>query len=302
VTPGVTFPSSLFLSVQEGQTVAFEQATGKFIRAETQNALKLPTGLRGRGNNVIISGLYSPSSGSPFTTGTKYFADPNTPGFLTTTANDWYVGVATASNQLLVNITSVPIPNKWAQQHDSNTGLHTFTFGSDASRPANPVSGTIHIRTDIDPPRIEYYTGVAWADATAGGDIPAGTRMMFVQNTVPTGWTFDSSLNDRVVLVTNILGSGGTSGGDWDITGLSADPHALDISEIPSHQHDIFGGGGGDENVTYNFNGPDGSASHSGVGGRPTELAGGGVSHSHAVSSDGTWRPNYVNVIICTKN
>ena len=49
---------------------------------------------------------------------------------------------------------------------------------------------------------------------------------------------------------------------------------------MPSHNHAIFGGGGGADNVTYNSNGPDGSNSFTGNG-RPTEAAGGNQPHNN---------------------
>ncbi|KKN72781.1 hypothetical protein LCGC14_0407480 [marine sediment metagenome] len=162
VTPGVIFPSDIFLGVQEGQTCAFEIASGKFVPANTQDPLKLPTGLRGTGNNVIISGLYVASSSTPFVPGLKYYADPNTPGLLTTTENDWYIGIATANDTLLVNITSVAIPHKWTQEHDPVSGHHAFSFGSEANRPSDPAAGTLFIRTDEDPNALEFWDGGSW--------------------------------------------------------------------------------------------------------------------------------------------
>lgn len=299
VSSGVSFPSGMFDgSLQAGEVCAFVALSGLFERADVNDPSKLPVGIRGNTNTVILSGKYTALAGSPFISGVKYFASVG--GSLTTVENDWYMGIATDNVTLLVNGNGVPIPSKWTTEHDDATGNHAFKSGNVASRPVSPVNGTIFIRTDEALNFIEYWNGVSWSVATENA-IPAGTKMMFVQDTVPTGWTFDSAINDRVVAITDTLLSGGVTGGGWAITGLTADPHALSIAEMPAHQHDIVGGGGGADNVNYNANGPDG-ANSTGLNGRPTELEGGGGTHTHSITGDSTWRPNFVNVIICIKD
>jgi len=302
VSSGVAFPSIMFDgSLQAGEACAFVAGSGLFEKADPADPLKLPVGIKGSTDTVILSGKYTALSGSPFSAGVTYYAGVG--GSLVTVENDWSMGIATDSVTLLVNANGVPIPSKWTTEHDDATGNHAFKSGNVASRPTSPTTGTIFIKTDDPITFIEYWNGVSWAPASDVA-IPSGTKMMFVQDTVPTGWTFDSAINDRVVAITDTLLSGGVTGGGWAITGLTADPHALSIAELPSHQHDIFGGSGGADNVDYTSSndGPDGSNTHQGAGGRPTELAGGGGTHTHSITGDSTWRPNFVNVIICIKD
>jgi len=309
VTP-VAFPSSMFdPTLQPGRTVSYNSANMRFEFADPDDPSRIPLGIRGNNNNVIQSGVYVSSSGNPFTPGTRYYfgrSSEATAGVFTTVENDWPLGVAIATNQLLVNSTNFPIPSKWDSEHDPDSGFHTFASGNQAARDgiSGPQEGQIFIRTDTNPPRIDYYNGAAWEEATSDRiDVPSGTKMMFVQNFVPTGWTLDATLNDRAVMITNVEASGGNTGGQWIITGLTGDPHALTINQMPEHNHPIIGGGGGEFNFPYNTSnvGPTTGLVPSDLG-RPTENEGGGESHSHGVTSDGTWRPSFVNVIVCIKN
>jgi hypothetical protein len=161
----------------------------------------------------------------------------------------------------------------------------------------------LFIRDDTDPVRIEYWDGDAWQSATADRvDIPAGSKMLFIQNTVPTGWTLDVTANDRVIRVTSVGAEGGDTAGTWVISGLSVDPHKLEISEMPRHDHDIRGGGGGDNNRQYNSFGPDGSKNNDNVSGRNTEFEGDDGTHTHGLTSGGSWRPSYINALICIRD
>jgi len=306
VVPPVAFPSNFFGSVQPGQTVAYDNVTNRFQIADPDNQNRIPIGIRGNNNNVIQNGIYKATSGNPFTPGVRYFfGRGGNAGSFTTSENDWPLGIAIATDQLFVNATNFPIPSKWEQEHDPDTGHHTFPTGTEVIRNAivNPREGQIFIRTDTNPPRIDYFNGSAWTEATSNRvDIPSGTRMVFVQDSVPTGWTLDSTFSDRVLMVTNNPAQGAAVGGSWEITGLTGDPHALTIAQIPTHQHDIRGGSGGGDSITYNSNGPRGAVNNNNSLGRPTELAGGGEAHEHGVDSDGNWRPNFINVIVCIKD
>jgi hypothetical protein len=139
---------------------------------------------------------------------------------------------------------------------------------------------------------------------------PSGTKILFYQNAAPTGWTIDTSLNDKLVYITRGSGAGGQTGGQihttgsWTITGFSgySDYYTLTTNDIPSHAH------------TFPFYG----SWNAGFGGQISQIApvggahifttsysGGGAGHRHAISSlthDGAWRPAAYNCIICTKD
>lgn len=153
--------------------------------------------------------------------------------------------------------------------------------------------------------------------AIRNGLIPKGARMVFYQAAAPTGWTQVTTVNDRVLRV--VSGSGGGSGGAWSIAGLSASTsisvqgHALTEDQIPPHAH-----WGGDNNFTAA-----GRTAKKGVAGGvrvtggaadhdmwsfQTERTGGGQPHAHgasastSVSHSGSWRPAYIDVIVCERN
>lgn len=161
-----------------------------------------------------------------------------------------------------------------------------------------------------------YCNGTSWdvigntvSDTTIA---PAsGTKMLFYQDTAPTGWTIDTAVNDKLVFITKGSTAGGQTGGTahstgtWTFSGLSGntDYYTLTATDIPTHSHNLtnygaygdfsVGGGGG------------GSGLLSGYGPIATSSTGGGGAHRHGLSSishSGAWRPAAYNCIICSKN
>lgn len=148
-----------------------------------------------------------------------------------------------------------------------------------------------------------------------GGEIPTGTVMAFFQEAAPTGWTQVVTENDKLLRV--VSGTGGGTGGDWEISGLSIDGHALLENELPPHRHFIAAdiattsttvitstsqqipkdNTWGSNDPTYRFVG---TATDATIG-RSSEV-GGGQSHDHNLSADGNWRPEYIDMIICSKD
>jgi hypothetical protein len=125
--------------------------------------------------------------------------------------------------------------------------------------------------------------------------IPSGSKMAFYQGTAPTGWTQDTSVNDAVIRV--VSGTGGGNGGSWTLSGLSIGDHTLTVNEIPAHNH-YYGHGmnvAGWIGYTSGYGGAIGQGYY-------TDNAGGGAGHSHPFTADGSWRPKYIDCIICIKN
>lgn len=119
-----------------------------------------------------------------------------------------------------------------------------------------------------------------------------GTRALFYQAAAPTGWTLVTSVNDRVLRVSSTAGGG--TGGNWTITGLVVQGHALTEAQLPAHTH------GGVMVPAGNGIGPPGGGNNLGTAGS-TSATGSGQTHSHGITHDGNWRPAYADVIIAER-
>ncbi len=138
--------------------------------------------------------------------------------------------------------------------------------------------------------------------AQSAAVIPSGTCMSFLQSAVPTGWTQNTLLNDAVIRLVNNT-TGGTSGGSWTISGVTVGSYALQVGDLPPHDHGLVAGGGA---VMFNGGGQDGKSTTGGNDGTMTSHAvysvGSGNAHTHSFTNDATWRPAYINACVGTKN
>lgn len=160
-------------------------------------------------------------------------------------------------------------------------------------------------------------SGITFNDATSqtttGVEIPAGTLMLFQQTAAPTGWTKQTTHDNKALrVVSGTASSGGTSAFTTVFTnqtptintsGLSAGATTLSTAQMPSHNHSFttYGeaqGAGG--NIANTF----GSFSPAGFS---VSSTGGGGSHSHSMSGSATSSAitlavQYVDLIIASKN
>lgn len=157
---------------------------------------------------------------------------------------------------------------------------------------------------------------------------PAGTKKFFFQATAPTGWTQDTSLNNRSLRVVNT--SGGGTGGTSNFTSVlsstaplsvpisqvfpisgSVGGHTLSVSELPDHTHQSFFGPAGGANATPFSNTGARLISGNTVTGT-MDPAGGGGSHNHPFTGevnvvqtaeiDVDLGVTYVDIILCSLN
>jgi len=155
----------------------------------------------------------------------------------------------------------------------------------------------------------------------------SGTRMLFQQTTAPTGWTKDSSRNNRALRIVNGNVSDGGANGFAEVlnstvttSGGIVQNHTLTSSQIPSHYHFAFrsgnhgqhrngspmtannypssGSGAGNLYESYNI-GQSGSVSNVGR----TSSVGSGSAHNHGLTHP-SFNLNvlYTDVIIAQKN
>lgn len=215
---------------------------------------------------------------------------------------------------------------------DINSGsIDGVTIGT-----ASAVTGTAGF-TNIS------FTGSISGDGsglTGVEPFPSGTKVMFYQASAPTGWTQDTTHNDKALRV--VSGSGGGSGGTHGLSSppstahthtggahthstpahshshtLSASSHTLSTSQMPSHNHSIPSGVGGsyggkvqqgtDNSPGFNTGNTGGGSSHSHSlsgsitsGGSGTSGSGGATATSSA--SPTAFAPQYIDVIVCSKN
>ena len=168
---------------------------------------------------------------------------------------------------------------------------------------------------------------------------PSGTVMVFHQASAPTGWTKSTSHNNKTLRV--VSGSGGGYGGTHALTSppstahshtgpshthstpshshshtLSAGAHTLSTAEMPSHTHVIGasyqpGGAGVRGNMDSAQNGATastgGSGSHShslsgSISSGGSGTSGSGGTGSTSSSGPTAFAPQYIDVIVCSKN
>jgi microcystin-dependent protein len=130
---------------------------------------------------------------------------------------------------------------------------------------------------------------------------PSGTKMVFFQASAPTGWTKDTTQNNKVLRV--VSSSGGGSGGSWATSSgpshsLSAGAHTLSVSEMPSHGHDIEAAG---LTALASVSGPSYRTNGNTVINHISASVGGGSSHSHSLSGSIN-APQYIDVIVASKS
>lgn len=103
-------------------------------------------------------------------------------------------------------------------------------------------------------------TAIQITDGSNVVPFPSGTRMVFAQSAAPTGWTQDTTTNDRVLRTVSTTGDG--TGGSWTISGVTVGAHALTTAELPSHTHSVSGTTGNQSaSHTHTFSGTTGNDS-----------------------------------------
>lgn len=135
-----------------------------------------------------------------------------------------------------------------------------------------------------------------------GGGVPSGTKQLFVQTAAPTGWTKDTTHNNKALrVVSGTAGSGGSDGFTTTFgSGKTTGSHTLTTSQMPSHTHGTRQTGnytGNSSNIAYTWQTKFYYQSNN--NGQPTLSAGGGQSHSHNLSG---FDLSYVDVIVATKD
>jgi len=128
---------------------------------------------------------------------------------------------------------------------------------------------------------------------------PSGTLMLFQQTAAPTGWTKQTTHDNKALrVVSGAASSGGSVGfttafASQSVAGTVGST-TLTTTQIPSHTHDYYTGGG---------DGSNGAAGGAASNGRLTSATGGGQSHNHTFSGTAiNLAVSYVDLIIASKD
>lgn len=163
--------------------------------------------------------------------------------------------------------------------------------------------------------------GITFGDGTsqttaASSAFPAGTLMLFQQTAAPTGWTKQTTHDNKALrVVSGTAGSGGTSAFSTvfanqtptiTLSGLTAAATTLTTAQMPSHAHNYSMYGGTTQYGSFPLGGDYGYGVPTN-GTVATTNTGGGGSHTHSVSGSGsstaiTLNVQYVDLIIASKN
>jgi hypothetical protein len=138
------------------------------------------------------------------------------------------------------------------------------------------------------------------------GVFPAGTKMLFAQTTAPTGWTKDTTHDNKALrVVTGTAGSGGsvaftTAFASQAVSGTVGNT-TLTTAQMPTHNHRrltlAIGGGGGSGRFWSANNIDNGNFADF------VENTGGNGAHNHSFTGTAiNLAVSYVDVIIATKN
>lgn len=186
----------------------------------------------------------------------------------------------------------------------------TVLASSNAGAAVNLSAGTKNVF-------VTYPAGFS-VTASANGinsEFAATTALVFYQAAAPTGWTKQTTHDNKALRV--VSGTGGGSGGTTAFTTvftnqtptitntLAVAATTLTTAQMPSHTHQQTqpdGSGTGSSAfgaATYN--------DYSSVSAAITTSTGGGGSHTHTISGSATssavtLNVQYVDMIICTKN
>ena len=192
--------------------------------------------------------------------------------------------------------------DRWYVKSDGRlepAGDSNYDIGSNGVRVANGYFDTLYGDGS-------NLTGI-------GGGVESGTKMLFYQANAPTGWTKQTSQNNKALRV--VSGSGGGTGGSNNFTtafnssrgtsGGSVSNHTLTTAQMPSHRHKVdtyneFGNTYGNWTTQGGYR-----QAHANGTRRPpyTSYEGSGNAHNHGFSNPSlNLNVQYIDVIVAQKD
>jgi microcystin-dependent protein len=244
----------------------------------------------------------------------------------------------TLSGTPKVDLDTIPAADDDSQRIPSTSWVKRTGQYFSTTPPTNPPDGMLWIDNTNTPYELKVRNAPALSWDILSG-FPAGTRMLFQQSTAPTGWTKDTSQNNKALRVTsgNVTTGGSITFTDAfasrGISGTVAN-HTLTTAQMPVHSHGFSdpghshgindpghthrspwdarsnsskGDGGNNEIVTGNVR--DTTSSTTGISvntaftGASIGNQGGGAAHNHGFSGSALdMRVQFVDVIFAQKD
>jgi len=147
----------------------------------------------------------------------------------------------TLSGTPKVDLDTIPAAGDDSQRIPSTSWVKRTGQYFSSTPPSTPPDGMLWIDNTNTPYelKVRNASALSW-DILSG--FPAGTRMLFQQSTAPTGWTKDTSQNNKALRVTS---GNVTTGGNITFTdafasrGISGTVanHTLTTAQMPVHSH-----------------------------------------------------------------
>lgn len=274
------------------------------------------------------------NDGNALVVGALYF-NTTAPGVMKVyDGTQWLAAYASLSGALIANNNLSDLNNVVSAR--ANLGLGSFAtkssalstditdFGTAASAAA-PVqsvagkSGVVTIgATDLTatgtPTSSKYLRGDnSWQEIIIPIAFPSGTLMLFQQTAAPTGWTKQTTHDNKALrVVSGTAGSGGTTNFTSVFTNQTVSTSisvsgttgatTLSTAQMPSHTHSYTGYTGTQDGRAYDAGAPN-------FGALNTGSTGGNGSHTHSFSGSGsgtssavTLNVAYVDLIIASKD
>lgn len=194
--------------------------------------------------------------------------------------------------------------------HDGATAGGIPLLRQDVSNLPNTAIGIAKINATGTTDATTYLRGDGTWSTPSVSAFPTGTLMLFQQTAAPTGWTKQTTHDNKALrVVSGTASSGGTSAFTTvfanqtptiTTSGLSAAATTLSTAQMPSHSHNVsFSAITAANGCGINATAPSGSTASSSTGG--------GGSHTHSISGSATssaitLNVQYVDLIIASKN